>query len=93
MASRTARKSTARKLTRFQITADALPGVVFFSLADLRDGCDDALTERRAIDEYRVDGVEEALFETLHGLGWGYADIAAVARGAEMVTSYGNPYA
>jgi hypothetical protein len=81
------RKSTAR----FQITADALPGVIFFSLPDLRDGCHDAISERRAIDEYRVDGVEEALFDTLRGLGWGYADIAAVARGSAMVTSYGLP--
>jgi hypothetical protein len=38
-------------------------------------------------------GVEEALFDTLHGLGWQYADIAAVARGAELVTSYGMPAA
>jgi hypothetical protein len=76
---------------RFQITADALPGVIFFSLGDLRDGCHDALTESRAIDEYRVDGVEEALFDTLRGLGWEYPDIAAVARGAEMATSYGLP--
>jgi hypothetical protein len=93
MASRTARKSTAPKLKRFQIKADALPGVIFFSLSNLRDGCHDALTERQAIDEYRVDGVEEALFDTLHGLGWQYADIAAVARGAQMVTSYGMPTA
>ncbi|MGC2776841.1 MAG: hypothetical protein WA418_14530 [Bradyrhizobium sp.] len=85
------RKSPARKLNRFQITADALPGVIFFSLADLRDGCHDALAERRAIDEYRVDGVEEALWETLLGLGWDYADFAAVARGAEVRTSYGMP--
>jgi hypothetical protein len=92
MASRIARKS-APKLNRFQITAEALPGAIFFALADLRDGCNDALTERRAIDEYRVDGVEEALFDTLGGLGWQYADIAAVARGAEMVTSYGMPTA
>jgi hypothetical protein len=93
MASRTARKSPAPKMNRFQITAPALPGVIFFSLADLRDGCHEALTERRAIDEYRVDGVEETLFDTLHGLGWEYADIAAVARGSAMVTSYGSPYA
>jgi hypothetical protein len=84
---------TAREMNRFQITAEALPGAIFFSLADLRDGCHDALAERRAIDEYRVDGVEEALFETLHGLGWEYTDIAAVARGAAMVTSYGVPTA
>jgi hypothetical protein len=89
----TARKSPARKMKRFRITADALPGVIFFSLSDLRDGCHDALTERRAIDEYKVDGVEEALFDTLHGLGWEYADIATVAHGAEMVTSYGMPAA
>jgi hypothetical protein len=93
MASRTARKSTDRELKRFQITADALPGTIFFSLADLRDGCHDALTERRAIDEYRRDGVEEALFETMRGLGWEYADIAAVARGAEFRTGYGMPWA
>lgn len=93
MASHTARKSTAPKLNRFQITAEALPGAIFFSLADLRGGCQDALTERRAIDEYRADGVEEALFETLHGLGWQYADIAAVARGAQLVTSHGMPTA
>jgi hypothetical protein len=93
MASRTAQNSTALKLKRFQITADALPGVIFFSFGDLRDGCPDALTERHAIDEYRVDGVEETLFDRLHGLGWEYADIAAVARGAEMVTSYGKPTA
>jgi hypothetical protein len=85
----TRRKATARKLKRFQITADALPGTIFFSLPDLRDGCHDALTERRAIEEYRRDGVEEALFETMRGLGWEYADIAAVARGSAMVTSYG----
>jgi hypothetical protein len=93
MASRITRKSTAPKLKRFQITAEALPGAIFFTLGDLRDGCHDALTERRAIDEYRVDGVEEALFDTLHGLGWQYADIAAVARGSTMVTSYGMPTA
>src|SRR5260370_36585306 len=93
MASRTAHKSTALKLNCFQITAEALPGAIFFSLADLRDGCHDALTERRAIDEYRTDGVEEALFDTLHGLGWGYADIAAVARGAQLATSYVLPTA
>jgi hypothetical protein len=93
MASRTAHKSTASKMKRFQITAEALPGAIFFSPADLRDGCPDALTERRAIDEYRVDGVEESLFDTLHGLGWQYADIAAVARGSTMVTSYGRPTA
>ncbi|MDB5610124.1 MAG: hypothetical protein JWP25_7024 [Bradyrhizobium sp.] len=92
MASRTAHKSTP-KLNRFQITAEALPGVIFFSLADLQDGCHDALTERRAIDEYKVDGVEETLFDTLHGLGWEYADIAAVARGSAIVTSYGMPTA
>jgi hypothetical protein len=86
-------RQPARKLKRFQITADALPGTIFFSLADLRDGCHDALTERLAIDEYRADGVEESLFETLHGIGWEYADIAAVARGAEMATSYGMPTA
>ncbi|WFU37339.1 hypothetical protein QA640_22875 [Bradyrhizobium sp. CB82] len=91
MASRTARKTS--KLNPFQITADALPGAIFFSLSDLRDGCHDALTERRAIDEYRVDGVEEALFDTLHALGWDYADIAAVARGAASATSYGLPIA
>jgi hypothetical protein len=84
---------TAPKLKRFQITAEALPGTIFFSLADLRDGCHDAMTERRAIDEYRRDGVEEALFDTMRGLGWEYADIAAVARGAGMVTSYGMPTA
>ena len=89
----TSRKPAARQLNRFQITADALPGVIFFSLADLRDGCHDALLERRAIDEYRADGVEEALFATLRGLGWEYADIAAAARGAEIVTSYGMPTA
>jgi hypothetical protein len=88
-----ARKSAASKMKRFQITADALPGAIFFSLADLRSGCHDALTERRAIDEYRVDGVKESLFDTLHGLGWQYADIAAVARGSAMVTSYGRPTA
>jgi hypothetical protein len=93
MVSRTTHKSTTPRLNRFQITAEALPGVIFFSLADLRDGCHDALTERHAIDEYRVDGVEEALFDTLHGLGWQYADIAAVARGAQMATSYGMPTA
>jgi hypothetical protein len=87
------RKSTAPKLNRFQITADALPGVNFFSYPDLRDSCHDALTERRAIKEYRTDGVEESLFETLRGLGWGYADIAAVARGSAMATSYGMPTA
>ncbi|WP_316178241.1 MULTISPECIES: hypothetical protein [unclassified Bradyrhizobium] len=89
MASRTACKS----LARFQITSPELPGpgVIFFSLADLRDSCSDALTERRAIDEYRVDGIEEALWETLRGLGWDYADIAAVARGAELRTAYGMP--
>jgi hypothetical protein len=81
------------KLNRFQITTDVLPGVIFFSLADLRDGCQDALAERRAIDEYRIDGVEEALFDTLRGLGWEYSDIAAVARGSQMVTSYGMPTA
>jgi hypothetical protein len=86
-------RSAAPRLNRFQISADALPGVIFFSLADLRGGCHDALTERRAIDEYRADGVEEALHETLHGLGWDYADIAAVARGSNMVTSYGRPAA
>jgi hypothetical protein len=87
---------TSRKpstLNRFQITADALPGASFFTLNDLRDGCHDALTERRAIDEYMVDGVEEALFDTLHGLGWQYADIAAVVSGSTMVTSYGMPRA
>jgi hypothetical protein len=93
MASRTAHKSTTSKMKRFQITADALPGVIFFSLAGLPDDCHDALTERRAIDEYRVDGVKESLFDTLHGLGWQYADIAAVARGSAMVTSYGMPTA
>jgi hypothetical protein len=93
MAYRIARKSTAPKMKRFQITAEALPGTIFFSLADLRDGCHHALTERRAIDEYRVDGVEESLFDTLQGLGWQYADIAAVARGSGMVTSYGMPTA
>jgi len=82
------RKSS--KLNRFPITVDALPGVIFYSLADLRDGYQDALTERRAIDEYRADGVEEALFDTLQSLGWDYADIAAVARGSQMVTSYGG---
>jgi hypothetical protein len=51
------------------------------------------LTERRAIDEYRCDGVEEALFETMRGLGWEYADIAVVARGAEFRTGYGMPWA
>ena len=93
MANRITRKSTAPKLNRFQITAEALPGAIFFSLPELQDGCNDALTERRAIDEYRADGVEEALFDTLHGLGWQYADIAAVARGSAMVTSYGRPTA
>jgi hypothetical protein len=93
MTSRTAHKSAAPKLSRFQITAEELPGAFFFSLTDLRGGCHDAVTERHAIDEYRVDGVEEALFDTLHGLGWEYADITAVARGAEMVTSYGMPTA
>ncbi|WOH58519.1 hypothetical protein [Bradyrhizobium sp. BWC-3-1] len=81
------------KFNLFQITADALPGTVFFSLTDLRNGCHDALTERRAIVEYKVDGVEEALFQTLHGLGWEYGEIAAVARGADMATSYGMPTA
>ena len=87
------RKSTERKLNRFQITAEELPGAIFFSLDDLRTSCPDALMERRAINEYKVDGVEEALFETLYGLGWAYSDIAAVARGAEMATSYGMPTA
>jgi hypothetical protein len=93
MTSRPARKSTAPRLKRFQITADALPGTIFFSLADLRDGCDDALKEHRAIDEYKADGVEEVLFDTLHGLGWQYAAIAAVARGAEFRTAHGRPTA
>jgi hypothetical protein len=86
-------RQPVRKLKRFQITADALPGVIFSSLSDLRESCHDALTERQAINEYRADGVEESLFETLHGLGWEYADIAAIARGAEMATSYGMPWA
>lgn len=86
-----ARKSPTRKLNRFQITSPELPGVIFFSYADLLDGCHDALTERRAIDEYMVDGVEESLWETLRGLGWDYADFAAVARGAEVRTAYGIP--
>jgi len=85
------RKSS--KLNRTQITVNTLPGVIFFSPADFRDGYQDALTERRAIDEYRVDGVEEALFDTLQNLGWDYADIAAVACGSQMVTSYGMPAA
>jgi hypothetical protein len=93
MASRITRKSAAPKLKRFQITAEALPGAIFFSLPDLRDGCHAAMTERRAISKYKTDGVEEALFHTLHGLGSEYADIAAVARGAEMATSYGMPTA
>jgi hypothetical protein len=93
MASRITRKSAAPKLKRFQITAEALPGAIFFSHPDLQDGCHDAMTERRAINEYKTDGVEETLFHTLHGLGWEYADIAAVARGAEMATSYGMPTA
>jgi hypothetical protein len=92
MANRT-RKSTSKKLNRFQITADALPGAIFFSLGDFRDNCPDALTERRAIKEFKVDGVQESLFQTLGGLGWEYADIAAVACGAEMATSYGMPTA
>jgi hypothetical protein len=92
MANRT-RKSITRKLNHFQITADALPDAIFFSLGDFRDNCPDALTERQAIKEYRVDGVQESLFETLGGLGWEYADISAVARGAEMATSYGMPTA
>jgi hypothetical protein len=82
---------SARKLKCLHVTADELPGATFFSTGDLRESCYDALTERRAIKEYRVDGVEESLFETLSGLGWDYADIAAVARGAEMATSYGMP--
>ncbi len=93
MTNRIARKSAVRKLKRFQITAEALPGAIFFSLGDLRDGSHDALMERRAIEEYKVDGIKESLCETLHGLGWDYADIAAVARGAEVVTSYGMPTA
>jgi hypothetical protein len=84
MAHRIARNPAARKLKRFQITAEALPGAIFFSLGDLRGGCHDTLTERRAIDEYRRDGVEEALFETMRGLGWEYADIAAEARGVVL---------
>jgi hypothetical protein len=84
-------KSTTPKLNRFQITADGLPSAIFFSLGDLRDSRLDALTERRAIKEYRIDGVEDSLFETLHGLGWEYADIAAVACGAQMATSYRMP--
>ena len=53
------RKSPAPKLKRLQITADALPGAIFFSLPDLRDGCHDALTKRRAIDEYTRGDYEE----------------------------------
>jgi len=79
------------KLKNFQITAEELPGAIFFSLSDLQSGCHDAVTERSAIAEYRIDGIEEALFETLYSLGWGNAEIAAVARGAEMATSYGMP--
>jgi hypothetical protein len=83
---RTIRKSVAR----FTVTADQLPGVTFFQVAGLRENVADAITERRAIDAYRHDGIDEMLWETLRGLGWEAADIAAVARGAEIVTSYGS---
>jgi hypothetical protein len=36
MASRITRKSAAPKLKRFQITAEALPGAIFFSLPSAR---------------------------------------------------------
>jgi hypothetical protein len=85
------RKSPARKPNKFQVTAEALPGAVFFSLTDLRDGCADAMVERRAIDEFRADGVEEALYATLQPLGWSNAEIQRIVDGDDFVTSYGWP--
>jgi hypothetical protein len=63
MAHRTSKTApTAYQMPRMQITADALPGVIMFSLASLSDGSLDPIIKAHgALAEFKVDGCEWGL--------------------------------
>ena len=53
---------TPYQMPRLQITADALPGVIMFSLASLSDGSlDPIIKAHSALAEFKVDGCEWGL--------------------------------
>jgi hypothetical protein len=58
MARRTTKTaSAAYQMPRLQITADALPGVIMFSLASLSDGSlDPIIAQHKALAEYKLHG-------------------------------------
>jgi hypothetical protein len=86
-----ARRTTKPSLPCVQIKTPALPGSIFFGLESLHDGSlDRALEEKRAIEEYKVDGCREALWDALHDLGWSDGQIEAVeANPVPLATGYG----
>ena len=58
MARRTTKTApTAYQMPRMQITADALPGVIMFSIASLSDGSlDPVIKQHKALAEYKLHG-------------------------------------
>jgi hypothetical protein len=58
MARRTTKTAPAAyQMPRLQITADALPGVIMFSIASLSDGSlDPIIRQHKALAEYKIDG-------------------------------------
>ncbi len=65
----------------FEVTAAALPAALYLSGETLRDLLDEALNERRIIDDYRRDGDEFQVSHDLRGLGWEEDDIEAFIAG------------
>jgi hypothetical protein len=57
MARRTTKTAAAYTLPRMQITSEALPGVVIFSIASLTDGSLDApIRQHAALASYKIHG-------------------------------------
>jgi hypothetical protein len=93
---RAARKSSnVLPLTRFRISSPELPGVAFFSLEGWNDGVDLACTAQRALEEYKVDGCEFALRDTLAECGWDRESIELAVTHPHVTqpSGYGWPYA
>jgi hypothetical protein len=91
-----ARKSKVIPFTRFKITSPQLPGLTFFSFeGGWTDGVDRACKDRKALNEYIIDGCDIALRETLTESGWDRASIELAVKHPHLAqpTGYGWPYA
>lgn len=94
MTRRTVRKPSTAPLNRFKITSADLPGAVFGSIPDLYEFAPTAAIAQTAVSEFRVDGCEFPLIETLRDrCGWVMDEIKAVVANPHMMPTiyYGWP--